>query len=455
MCTEIKTIFLPNIVSTKILREAISSVTSNFFILSTKRDVVYGKHMSSRFVQIADIYDANFLYSDHYIIKGNGDSCESSSGIIEAAPVIDYQKGSLRDDFDFGAVRFFRTDVVRRIVGEMDVDYEYGALYDLTLRLSRIDGPGKSIYHINEPLYSEYELDRRRSGEKIFDYVDPKNANIQKEMERIATAHLKAVGAFLKPVLEKCEYSLEFPREVSVVIPVFNRRATIAQAIASALRQKTKFSYNIIVVDNHSTDGTGEIIDALKDVCPSKILHLLPEINTLGIGGCWNEACENKDCGRFAVQLDSDDTYSDDNVLQTIVDKFYQTGAGMVIGSYRMTDFDENVLPAGIIDHKEWTPENGHNNALRINGLGAPRAFYTDIVRKILFPNVSYGEDYAMALRISSNYKIARIYDVLYNCRRWNGNSDASLSREKMNRYNYYKDSIRSLELEYRKKIND
>jgi len=453
MCTEIKTIYLPNIVSTKILREAISSIMSDFFIISTKRDILYEKNMELRFMQIANVNDANFLYSDHYVIKGNANSCESSSPVMEYAPVIDYQEGSLRDDFEFGAIRFFRTDVVKDILREMDVEYMYGALYDLTLRLSRIGR--KSIYHINEPLYSEYEIDKRLSGEKIFDYVNPKNANIQKEMELIVTAYLKAVGAFLKPVLEKCEYNnVEFPRELSVVIPVLNRRDTIAQAIKSALRQKTKFSYNIIVVDNYSTDGTGEVIDDLRQEYPSKILHLLPEVKTLGIGGCWNEACENAECGRFAVQLDSDDTYYGDNVLQTIVDKFYQTGAAMVIGSYRMTDFDENLLSTGIIDHKEWTPENGHNNALRINGLGAPRAFYTDIVRGILFPNVSYGEDYAMALRISSNYKIARIYDVLYNCRRWKGNSDASLSREKMNRYNYYKDGIRSLELEYRKKIN-
>ena len=306
-----------------------------------------------------------------------------------------------------------------------------------------------ALVHANEYLYSEVEEDNRKSGEKQFDYVDPRNRDRQIEMEKACTQHLKEIGGYLEPNFKDIDFNQgDFEVEASVIIPVRNRAATISAAIESVLKQQTSFKFNIIIIDNHSTDGTTEAIDAFK--ADERVVHLVPERNDLGIGGCWNYGVNDARCGKFAVQLDSDDLYKDEHTLQTIVNAFYEQKCAMVIGSYMMTDFDLNELPPGVIDHKEWTPDNGRNNALRINGLGAPRAFYTPVLRAIGLPNTSYGEDYAMGLNISRQYQIGRIYDVLYLCRRWGGNSDAALSIEKVNANNLYKDRIRTWELEAR-----
>lgn len=389
-----------------------------------------------RLQQIAEDSKAGLVYADHYQLKD--DKCVN-------APVIDYQQGSLRDDFDFGSVLLFNSKALKESCQRMKNSYQHAALYDLRLKLSqRYD-----LVHANEYLYTEIEEDNRKSGEKQFDYVDPRNQDRQKEMESACTEHLKEIGGYLKPSFKTVDFvhdSFEF--EASVIIPVKNRETTIEAAIRSVLAQKANFKYNILVIDNHSTDGTTEKIDQYKD--DERVVHIVPERNDLGIGGCWNLGIHHPKCGKFAVQLDSDDLYQDENTLQTIVNAFYEQQCAMVIGSYRMTDFDLNTLPPGVIDHREWTPENGRNNALRINGLGAPRAFYTPIAREIGFPNTSYGEDYAMGLNISRHYQIGRIYDVLYLCRRWGGNSDAALSIERVNANNLYKDRIRTWELQAR-----
>lgn len=383
--------------------------------------------------------DASMIYS-HY--------CKSIDGVVTEAPTIDYFAGSLRNDFDFGSMLLFRTAVLKEYLAEGLDEYRYAGLYQLRLAASR----NGRIHHHCDYLYTECESDTRKSGEKQFDYVNPAQREVQVEMEKVCTHHLKAIGAWLPP----CKYNGidlsagDFPVEASVVIPVLNRRSTIADAIGSVLKQKTTFPFNIIVVDNHSTDGTGEIIDSFND---SRVLHLIPERKDLGIGGCWNMAVNSAHCGRFAVQLDSDDLYSDGNTLQRVVDEFYNQQCAMLVGTYRICDFELNTLPPGIIDHREWTEENGRNNALRINGLGAPRAFFTPVIREIGFPNVSYGEDYAVGLAISRNYRIGRIYDVLYLCRRWGGNSDAALSHEKVNAHNLYKDSLRTAEVEARMEL--
>lgn len=383
--------------------------------------------------------DASMGYS-HYM--------KSVDGVVAEAPTIDYSAGSLRNDFDFGSVLLFRTTALKSYLAESPDNYKYAGLYQLRLAMSRVG----HIYHHCDYLYTECENDTRKSGEKQFDYVNPAQREVQIEMEKVCTHHLKAIGAWLPP----CKYATidltagEFPVEASVVIPVLNRRSTIADAIGSVLKQKTTFPFNIIVVDNHSTDGTGEIIDSFGD---SRVLHLIPESNDLGIGGCWNLAVNSAHCGRFAVQLDSDDLYSDENTLQRVVDEFYTQQCAMLVGTYRICDFELNTLPPGIIDHREWSEENGRNNALRINGLGAPRAFFTPVIREIGFPNVSYGEDYAVGLAISRNYRIGRVYDVLYLCRRWGGNSDAALSHEKVNAHNLYKDSLRTAEVKARMEL--
>lgn len=231
-----------------------------------------------------------------------------------------------------------------------------------------------------------------------------------------------------------------------MIIPVKNRVKTIDDAIRSVLGQETGFRYNIIVVDNHSDDGTTELLQQLSAQHP-ELIHYIPPRHDLGIGGCWNEAVMHPSCGKFAVQLDSDDLYIDSRVLETIVRNFYAQNCAMLVGSYRMVNFKLEEIPPGIIDHREWTPENGHNNALRINGLGAPRAFYTPVIRELKFPNVSYGEDYAVGLAISGEYRIGRIYEPLYLCRRWDENSDASLDIQRLNTYNSYKDKLRTLEI--------
>ncbi len=369
-------------------------------------------------------------------------------GNVSDAPTIDWQPGSLRNDFDFGPVLLFRSNALKQYL-EMSLDeYDFAGFYQLRLAMERIG----AIYHHCEYVYTVDEDDTRKSGEKQFDYVNPAQRNVQIEMEQVCTHHLKQVGAWLPP----CKYDAidlsagEFPVEASVVIPVLNRESTIADAITSVLRQKCTFTFNILVVDNHSTDRTPQIIDSFAD---ERVVHIIPSCNDLGIGGCWQLAVDDARCGRFAVQLDSDDIYSDENTLQRVVDGFYQQQCAMLIGTYRICDFELNTLPPGIIDHREWSEENGRNNALRINGLGAPRAFFTPVIREIGFPNVSYGEDYAVGLQISRRYKIGRIYDVLYLCRRWGGNSDAALSHEKVNAHNFYKDSLRSAELAARQAL--
>lgn len=378
------------------------------------------------------------VYADHYKV---------TQGERKPHPVIDYQLGSVRDDFDFGSLLMFRTEQFKKAVDEITSEdsYQYSALYALRLALSRYG----ELTHIREYLYTEDEIDLRKSGEKQFDYVDPRNRQVQIEREVVFTRHLKKTGAYLPPVRRTIDVGTEdFLYEASVIIPVRNRVRTIDDAIRSVLEQETSFPFNLIIIDNHSTDGTSEIIEHYQN--NSKVIHLIPERTDLGIGGCWNLGINHPQCGRFAVQLDSDDLYSSPNTLQTIVDKFHQEQCAMVIGSYRMTDFALQTLPPGVIDHNEWTDENGHNNALRINGLGAPRAFYTPLLRQIRVPNTSYGEDYALGLAFSRNYRIGRIYDVLYLCRRWEGNSDAALSIEKINLNNSYKDSLRTLEIKIR-----
>mgnify|MGYP003290955297 CR=1 FL=1 len=383
--------------------------------------------------------DAVMGYS-HYRKKVDGN--------VTDAPTIDLQAGSLRNDFDFGPVLLFRVEALKRYLELRLDEYTYAGFYQLRLAMERI---GK-IYHHPEYVYTVDEDDTRKSGEKQFDYVNPAQRDVQIEMEQVCPAHLKAIDAWLMP----CKYDRidlsagDFPVEASVVIPVLNRESTIADAITSVLKQKCSFAFNILVVDNHSTDRTPQIIDSFAD---ERVVHIIPSRNDLGIGGCWNLAVNDARCGRFAVQLDSDDIYSDENTLQRIVDGFYEQQCAMLIGSYRICDFDLNTLPPGVIDHREWTEENGRNNALRINGLGAPRAFFTPVIRGIGFPNVSYGEDYAVGLQISRRYKIGRIYDVLYLCRRWGGNSDAALSHEKVNAHNFYKDSLRTAELAARREL--
>ena len=388
-----------------------------------------------RIIAVAEDTKADMLYADHY---------EVVDGQRKKHPLIDCQKGALRDDFDFGSVLVFRTSSFRRAVRSMEADYEWGALYDLRLRM-------KKIVHINEYLYTEIETDTRKSGEKQFDYVDPKNRAVQIEMEQICTAHLKRIGAYLEPKFKDVEFSGEFPVTASVVIPVYNRVRTVKDAVESALAQQCDFPFNVIVVDNHSTDGTTELLEEIsaKD---ERLVHIVPAKYDLGIGGCWNLAVHSEKCGEFAVQLDSDDVYSGPDTLTKIVNAFREQNCAMVVGTYQMTNFDMQPIPPGVIDHREWTEENGRNNALRINGLGAPRAFWTPLLRTINLPNTSYGEDYALGLRISREYRIGRIYDVLYCCRRWEGNSDAALDIERVNANNLYKDRIRTWELEARLK---
>lgn len=419
------------------IREIAAETNTDYALVYTKTTTLELGYLAlERLLQIAQDTEAGMVYADHFQVKGDEQV---------KAPVIDYQKGSLRDDFDFGSVLFFNAKALKESVSRMTESYLHAGLYDLRLKLSQL----YALVHANEYLYSEVEEDNRKSGEKQFDYVDPRNRDRQIEMEKACTQHLKEIGGYLEPNFKDIDFNQgDFEVEASVIIPVRNRAATISAAIESVLKQQTSFKFNIIIIDNHSTDGTTEAIDAFK--ADERVVHLIPERNDLGIGGCWNYGVNDARCGKFAVQLDSDDLYKDEHTLQTIVNAFYEQKCAMVIGSYMMTDFDLNELPPGVIDHKEWTPDNGRNNALRINGLGAPRAFYTPVLRAIGLPNTSYGEDYAMGLNISRQYQIGRIYDVLYLCRRWGGNSDAALSIEKVNANNLYKDRIRTWELEAR-----
>lgn len=414
---------------------------ADYLLLCTRMTSVrWGLYALERFLRTADDTGAVMVYSDHYSLE---------EGALTKHPAIDYQAGSLRDDFDFGSLWLIKSQALLDYVAQTDrVDYQYAGLYDLRLYLSRKG----EIFHLNEYLYTEAELDTRKSGEKQFDYVNPRNREVQIEMERACTAHLEKVGAIVdtnfyrQPDFDEQDFACE----ASVVIPVFNREKTIADAVKSALSQKTNFPYNVIVVNNHSTDSTGKILDSIDD---GRLIQIVPGRTDLGIGGCWNVAVNSDHCGKFAVQLDSDDLYSSPKTLQKIVDAFHEQKAAMIIGSYRMCDFDLNTLPPGLIDHKEWTEDNGCNNALRINGLGAPRAFFTPLVRQIQFPNTSYGEDYALGLAFSRRYRIGRIYDELYLCRRWGGNSDAALSVERVNANNLYKDRLRTMELKARQQM--
>jgi hypothetical protein len=394
-----------------------------------------------RFIRVAEDTGSGMLYANYLAVK---------SGALISNPVIDYQEGSLRDDFNFGSLLFYRQDKLKEAAEYVDPTLEHAGLYALRLNLSLI----APIFRIPEYLYTEEESDLRLSGEKIFDYVDPKNRGVQIEMEKVCTQFLKDAGAYLEPDFKAVDFDKEsFPVEASVIIPVRNRVRTIEDAINSVLSQQTNFSFNLIIADNYSTDGTTELIEKYAEKDP-RLIHLIPERKDLGIGGCWNAAADHIACGKFAVQLDSDDIYLDNTTLQQVVDTFYKEKCAMVVGSYRMVNFALEEIPPGLIDHKEWTPENGRNNALRINGLGAPRAFYTPVLRCIKVPNVNYGEDYALGLAISRYYQIGRIYNPIYLCRRWEDNSDASLSVEVMNGHNLYKDRIRTIELLARKKMN-
>ena len=445
-------------------------------------------HGLHRMLQVAHDCGAAMLYADRFTVNASGEISES--------PLADYQKGSLRDDFDFGSVMLFRTDMLQKaaigvipsspgvIPSKVGLDsnrhqaiaeaeqggvcdskagavglgaepqyYRYAGLYDLRLRVSRL-GP---IVHVNEFLYYDIELDSRQFGEKLFDYVNPRNREVQIEMEKVCTEHLKAIGGYLPPTaFREVDLAAEqFEYEASVVIPCRNRARTIADAIKSALNQETSFKYNVIVVDDNSTDGAAEIIAQLAAENPDKLVYIAQDKTYHAIGGNWNAALHHPKCGRFALQLDSDDVYSGPDTVQKFVDAFYEQKCAMVIGSYQITDRDLNPAPVAPIEHREWTPDNGRNNALRVNGLGAPRGFFTPLVRQMTFPTTKYGEDYAVALRICRDYPIGRIYDVMYFCRRWEGNSDASLDVATANRYNTYKDRLRTWELEARIAANN
>jgi hypothetical protein len=414
---------------------------TEYTLLYTKYTTLeLGYFALERMVHIAADSAAGWLYADHYQITGT---------VKKSAPVINYQQGSLRDDFNFGSLLLLRSDALRQAAERVNEGWQSAGLYDLRLKISQ----HHPLVHLNEYLYSEIEEDTRKSGEKLFDYVDPKNRAVQIEMEQACTEHLKAIGGYLAPQFEAINFSAgSFEQEASVIIPVRNRIRTIRDAIRSVLNQETDFAFNLIIIDNHSTDGTTEAIDEFA--ADKRVIHLIPERHDLGIGGCWNYGVHHPACGKFAVQLDSDDVYAGAQTLQTMVNAFYEQQCAMVVGTYRMTDFDLNEIPPGVIDHKEWTPDNGRNNALRINGLGAPRAFYTPVLREVKVPNTSYGEDYALGLYFSRRYQIGRVYDVVYLCRRWDDNSDASLDIEKQNAHNLYKDRIRTWELQARIQIN-
>ena len=425
------------------MRLIATTATADYALLYLKQGpVTLGYHALERMLQVAEETGAAMVYADHYSLE---------AGKTVKHPVTAYQLGSIRDDFDFGSVVLLKTEYLKEYATrEVEKDYLFAGWYDLRLFLSRKG----ELFHLNEYLYTEEEDDLRASGEKQFDYVNPRNREVQIEMEQAATAHLSAIKALVDTTqYAQPDFSGEaFPVEASVVIPVFNREKTVRDAVVSALSQKTDFPFNVIVVDNHSTDGTTEILSSLA--ADERLVHLIPTRTDLGIGGCWNYAINDAHCGRFAVQLDSDDLYSSEHTLQTIVNAFHEQKAAMIVGSYRMCDFELNTLPPGLISHNEWTEDNGCNNALRINGLGAPRAFFTPLVRQHQFPNTSYGEDYAMGLAFSRRFRIGRIYDELYLCRRWGGNSDAVLSIDKVNANNHYKDQLRTVEILARQKQN-
>lgn len=434
-----------NIKASATLKDIANKATAPYTLLYLKSQFIKLGYLAlDRMITLGDITEAGMIYADHYNLAADGTRSD--------APVIDYQMGSLRDDFNFGSVILFRTESLKAAANMMKADYQAAGFYDLRLKIAE----KFRIEHINEYLYSEVELDTRKTGEKLFDYVDPKNRASQIEMEQAATEYLKEVGGYLKPGFKDIDINEgEFPVEMTVMIPVRNRIRTIRDAINSALEQKTTFKYNVFVVENgpecHSTDGTTEAVQEYDD---PRLVHIITERRDLGVGGSWNLAAHDPRCGRFIVQLDSDDVYLDENTLQKFYDAFQEQKVATIIGTYVLTDINKNVLPPGKIDHAEWTPDNGRNNALRINGLGAPRAFFTPVLRDIPMPNVNYGEDYALGLAISRHYLIGRIYDPLYCCRRWDDNSDGDLSIEKENKNNTYKDRIRTWELQARIAMN-
>jgi glycosyltransferase, group 2 family len=428
--------------STKELTNIANTATTEWLFLQTEAgEVEFLPQAEKRFIDIAEATGAAMVYSDYYQITEDGKN---------PITTIEYQRGSLRDDFNFGAVILLNTGILKKITTHTPEDYEFAGLYDIRLKISETS----SIFRIAEPLYLLTPVSATEAESRHFAYIDKKNRNVQIDMEKACTAHLKRIGALLTGNPKSVNLESEsFDCEASIIIPVRNRQKTIADAIHSALGQQTNFKFNVLVVDNFSTDDTGNIIDRISHTY-SNVIKITPDNDNLGIGGCWQLAINHSLCGKFAVQLDSDDIYQSPHTLQRIVDEFYRQRCAMLIGSYTITDFELNPIPPYLIDHAEWTEDNGRNNALRINGLGAPRAFFTPIIREIGFPNVSYGEDYAVGLRISREWKIGRIYDSVYLCRRWENNSDTGISLETLNRYNFYKDKIRTIELLRRIKQN-
>ena len=427
--------------SSATMKKIAAAAEGDYTLFYTKyNNLVMGYLALERMVRLAGDSKAAMVYADNYqVVEGKKSN----------APVIDYQFGSLRDDFNFGSVLFFCTKALKAAAAEIDVEYTAAGLYDLRLKVSRQG----DLVHINEYLYTEIALPVATEGESHFSYVDPKNRGVQIEMEQACTDHLKKIGGYLEPKFKEINFNQgDFEYEASVIIPVRNRVRTVRDAIKSVLAQKTDFKFNLIVIDNGSTDWTTEAIDEFKD--DERLIHIIPERDDLGIGGCWNAGVKHPKCGKFAVQLDSDDVYSDENTLAKMVAAFYEQNCSMVVGTYMLTDINMQMIPPGVIDHKEWTPENGRNNALRINGLGAPRAFYTPMLREINVPNTSYGEDYALGLAFSRHYQIGRVYDVVYYCRRWEDNSDHALDINKTNANNLYKDRIRTWELQARVELN-
>ncbi|MCQ2289065.1 MAG: glycosyltransferase [Muribaculaceae bacterium] len=441
---------IDNINSSATMRMIASASSSKYTLLYTKDDALQlGYKAIERMMRLAEDTAAGMLYSDHYHIK---------DGVRSKAPVIDYQMGSLRDEFDFGSVLLFRSAALKESALRMSGDYKVAGLYDLRLKMSQ----KYALEHINEYLYTDVERDLRTSGEKIYDYCDPRNVESQKEFEAACSAHLKDIGAYLSydmftPECDKvvCYDGSDghWPVECSVIIPVLNRVRVIRDAINSVLMQEADFKFNVIIVDNHSTDGTTEAIDEYAD--DERVVHIVPERDDLGIGGCWNLGAFDPRAGRFIMGLDSDDLLATPHALQAMVDKFTEgdnlmAGPAMVVGTYKVVNADLEEIPPGIIDHHEWTPDNGRNNLLRVNGIGGPRAFYTPIYRDIVLPNTSYGEDYGMALMISRNYVIDRVWDVMTLARRWDDNTDADLDIDRENANNVYKDRLRTWEVKAR-----
>lgn len=436
-----RTIVTDSLVSSSTLKLLAENSGEGYSLLVIQdNQVEFGQYALERFIQVGENTGAGIVYSDYYEIK---------EGSRSQHPVIDYQTGSIRDDFNFGYIYLFNSEALKKAAAGNE-DYKFAGLYDIRLKISQ----SYPLVRVQEFLYTAIESDTRKSGEKQFDYVNPRNRNVQIEMEAAATEHLKKTGAYLKPEFKEIDITAHtFEYEASVIIPVRNRANTIKDAVESVLKQKADFPFNLIVIDNHSNDGTSDILASIA-ASNSCLIHLIPEREDLGIGGCWTAGIHHPKCGRFAIQLDSDDLYKDETTVQRVVDTFRKEKCAMVIGSYQMTNFKLEEIPPGVIDHREWTPENGRNNALRINGLGAPRAFYTPLLREINVPNVSYGEDYAVGLAISREYQIGRIYEPIYLCRRWEGNSDAALDITKQNTYNLYKDRIRTFELVARQRKN-